>query len=48
MNYIQLEFDFFEEDLYISKTCSECKNECKIRCITKDANIYCNRYKKSS
>lgn len=46
MNSVQLYFEELENDLFISKTCEKCKNECKIKCITKDAEIYCYKYKK--
>lgn len=42
----QLYFEEILDDLYIAKTCTECKRDCKILCITKDAEIYCNKYKK--
>lgn len=42
---------FFEEvlyDLFLAKTCSNCKNDCKILCLSKDAEIYCTKYKKDT
>ncbi len=48
MNSIQLEFDIFDNELHVLDICSECIKECKIYCISRNANMYCNRYKKSS
>lgn len=42
----QLYFEEVLDDLYISKTCNECKNECKVFCITKYAKIYCSKFEK--
>lgn len=42
----QLYFEILENELYISKTCEECKNKCKIYCLSKDAEVYCNKFKK--
>lgn len=42
---IQLEFELFEDKLYISSTCKNCKRKCKIYCISNNAEIYCNKYK---
>ncbi len=46
MNSIQLEFDIFDSELSILDICNKCIKECKIYCISNNANIYCNRYKK--
>lgn len=42
----QLYFEELENELYITTKCSECSNECKIYCLTEDAEVYCNKYKK--
>lgn len=42
----QLYFEILENELYISKTCEECKNKCKIYCLSKDAEVYCKKYEK--
>ncbi len=46
MQGIQLYFEELEEKLYISKTCEMCINNCKVRCISNEAEIYCKKYKK--
>lgn len=46
MQGIQLYFEELEEKLYISKTCDNCKEVCKVYCITKDAEVYCKKYRK--
>lgn len=42
----QLYFEILDNELYISKTCEECKNKCKIYCLSKDAEVYCKKYNK--
>lgn len=44
----QLCFEGVLDDLFIAKTCSNCKNDCKILCLSKDAEIYCTKYKKDT
>ena len=45
MNSIQLEFDIFDNELHIIDICNKCIKECKIYCVSSDANIYCKKYK---
>ena len=40
------EYDVIEHDLYIADKCKECQKECKIYSISKDAQIFCKRFKK--
>ncbi|WP_195238588.1 hypothetical protein [Romboutsia sp. 1001285H_161024_C4] len=44
MQGIQLYFEELDEKLYISGTCNECKELCKVYCITKDAQLHCSKY----
>ena len=46
METMQLYFEELDWEMYISKTCKEFKRECKVYCITNNADIYCNKYKK--
>lgn len=46
MKAIQLYFEELDEKLYISKTCEQCINECKIYSVSKCAEVYCNKYRK--
>ncbi|WP_270943153.1 hypothetical protein [Romboutsia lituseburensis] len=41
---IQLEFELFDDELYISRTCKQCKYKCKIYCVSENAEIYCKKY----
>ncbi|MDY3960155.1 hypothetical protein [Romboutsia timonensis] len=41
----QLYFEEVLDDLFISKTCQECKNSCKVLCLSKEAVIYCKKFK---
>lgn len=43
---MQLYFEEVLDDLFISKTCKECKNDCKILCLSEEAVIYCKKFKK--
>lgn len=45
---IQLYFEDVLDDLFIAKTCNNCQNNCKISCLSKDAVIYCRKYKKEN
>ena len=40
------EVEFWGQVLYISKTCLSCENDCKIKSVCKDTEIYCNKFKK--
>ena len=42
---VQLCFDEILYNLYVSNTCKNCKNECKVFCKSEKAVIYCNKYK---
>lgn len=46
MQTIQLYFEELDGDMYLSKTCKECKRRCKVYCISENADILCNKYKK--
>lgn len=48
MNNIQLEFDIYDDKFYVLDICNRCMKTCKIYCISNKANIYCNKYKKTS
>ncbi len=48
MNNIQLEFDIYDDKFYVLDICNKCIKTCKIYCISNSANIYCNKYKKTS
>lgn len=41
----QLYFEEVLDNLFVSKTCQECKNDCKVLCLAKEAVIYCNKFK---
>lgn len=34
------------DDLFVSKTCQECENDCKVLCLSEGAVIYCKKFKK--
>lgn len=42
----QLYFEILENEMYISKTCKECENDCKVLCLSENAVIYCNKFKR--
>ena len=49
----QLTFDMImnqeqPEVLYIATKCNECKNECKVFCLSQDAIIYCKKFNKEN
>ena len=44
MKTIQLYFEELDGTLYISKTCKQCRNKCKVYSISKCAEIYCKNY----
>ena len=45
---MQIKFDeveYYGQVLHISKTCQDCKNECKIKSVCESIEIFCKRYK---
>ena len=45
---MQIKFDeveYYGQVLHISKTCQDCKNECKIKIVCEIIEIFCKRYK---
>lgn len=42
----QLYFEEVLDNLFVSKTCQECKNECKVLCLSKNTLVYCKKYNK--
>ena len=42
----QLYFEEVLDDLFLSSTCKECINDCKVLCLTQDAIIYCKKFEK--
>ena len=45
---MQIKFDeveYYGQVLHISKTCQDCKNECKIKSVCESIEIVCKRYK---
>lgn len=45
-NMEQLYFEEVLDNLFVSNTCRKCKNNCKVLCLSKDAVIYCNKFKR--
>ena len=42
------EVEIIEYGLYISDKCNQCIHKCKVYCVSKDAEVYCNKYKKDN
>lgn len=48
MEAIQLYFEELDGNLYISKTCKQCRNKCKVYSLSECAEVYCKKYKNIS
>ena len=47
---MQIKFEdveYYGQVLHVCKTCQSCINECKIKSVCENADIFCKRYKKS-